>query len=145
MKKWLGGLRGAIVMVLTWTVGWALGFGGLIEAFVDPSGAIVDIWFMAMAIPGCIGGVLFSALLCLAEGRRSFDEVALARFVTWGVVTGFALGVLGIATGVGSARPLAAAAMIGTATLLGAVAAMGSALLVRLLRGNLRSSSSASA
>lgn len=84
MKKWLSGIRGTVVMILMWTVGWGLGFGGLIEAFVDPSGDIVDVWPTALAIPGFIGGVVLSALLRLAEGRRSFDEVSLARFAAWG-------------------------------------------------------------
>ena len=43
MKKWFSGIRGTVVMILLWTVGWGLGFGGLIELFVDPSGDIVDI------------------------------------------------------------------------------------------------------
>ncbi len=94
MKKSQSGRRGTVAMILLWIVGWGLGFGGLIEAFVDPSGAIGDIWLTAMAIPGFIGGAVFSALLRIAEGRRSFDEVSLARFATWGVVTGLVLGVL---------------------------------------------------
>jgi len=133
MKKWFSGIRGTVVMILLWTVGWGLGFGGLIELFVDPSGDIVDIWPTAMAIPGFIGGVVLSALLRIAEGRRSFDEVSLARFAAWGVVTSLVIGVIAIATGVASAVSLAAAAMIGITAVLGAVAAIGSAVFFRLV------------
>lgn len=135
MKKWLSGIRGSLVMTLAWTVGWGLGFGGLIEAFVDPSGRFVDIWFTVMAIPGFIGGVVFSALLRIAEGRHSFDEVSLARFATWGVVTGLVLGVLValFLPGFASAMTLTTAVMISIATALGAVAAIGSAVFFRLV------------
>ena len=86
-----------------------------------------------MAIPGFIGGVVLSALLRIAEGRRSFDEVSLARFAAWGVVTSLVIGVIAIATGVASAVSLAAAAMIGITAVLGAVAAIGSAMFFRLV------------
>ena len=131
MKKWLSGVRGTIAMIVTWTVGWGLGFGGLMELY-DPDGQIGDIWPIMLAIPGFIGGVVFSALLRIAEGRRAFDEVSLARFVTWGVVTGLVLGVLTIPAEVGDVSP-GAAGMIGIATVLSAVAAIGSAVFFRLI------------
>ena len=99
---------------------------------VDPSGDILDVWPTAMAIPGFIGGAVLSALLRIAEGRRRFDEVSLARFATWGVVTGLVLGVLAVATGVASDLSLAAPVMIGITTAPGAVAAVGSAVFFRL-------------
>jgi hypothetical protein len=133
VKGWLSGVRGTIAMTLIWTVGWGLGFGGLIELLVDPHGEIEDVWLTVMAVPGFLGGVLFCALLRLAEGRRAFDQVSLARGAIWGAMTGLVLGVLGVVTGVGSARPPAAAAMIGTAAALGAVAAIGSAIFFRLV------------
>jgi peptidoglycan/LPS O-acetylase OafA/YrhL len=131
MKKWLSGGRGTVAMVLTWTLVWGLGFGGLMELY-DPHGEIGDVWPTALAIPGFIGGVVFSALLWIAEGRRSFDEVPLIRSVMWGVVTGLVLGLLTIPAKVGDVSP-GAAGMIGIATVLGAVAAIGSAVFFRLL------------
>jgi len=131
MKKWLSGGRGTVAMVLTWTLVWGLGFGGLMELY-DPHGEIGDVWPTALAIPGFLGGVVFSALLWIAEGRRSFDEVPLIRSVMWGVVTGLVLGLLTIPAKVGDVSP-GAAGMIGIATVLGAVAAIGSAVFFRLL------------
>ncbi len=99
MKRWLIGVRGTVMMIGLWIVGWGIGFGGLMEAFVDPHGQIVDIWPAAMGFTGFIGGVVISALLRIVEGRRSFDEVSLVRFAILGAVTGLALGVLAIAIG----------------------------------------------
>lgn len=133
MKRWLTGIRGAVVMILTWTVGWGLGFGGLIEAFVDPSGAIIDIWFTAMAIPGFLGGVLFSALLRLTEGGRGFHELPLLRCAGWGALTGLVLGGLALVTVLAQAPALAATGMVALAMALGAVAGVGSARFFRLV------------
>jgi hypothetical protein len=131
MKNWLRGNRGTLAMILTWTVGWGLGFGGLMELY-DPDGKIGDVWPTALAIPGFIGGIIFSALLRIAERDRAFDEVSLARFATWGVVTGLVLGLLTIPAKVGDVSP-GAAGMIGIAAVLGTVAALGSAIFFRLI------------
>lgn len=102
MKKWLSGLRGMFVMILIWMLGWAVGFGGLIETSVDPHRELVDIWPAAMGFAGAIGGAVISALIRVAEQRRSFDQISIPRFTTWGVVTGLGLGVLAIAIGLSS-------------------------------------------
>ena len=85
MRKWLSGVRSTILMILIWTVGWGLGFGGLMELY-DSAGEIGDVWPTALAIPGFIGAAVFSALLRAAEGRRRFDEVSLVRFAASGSV-----------------------------------------------------------
>ncbi len=131
MTKWMSGTRGTVAMILTWTVGWGLGFGGLMELY-DPHGQIGDVWPTALALPGFVCGIVFSALLRIAEGRRTFDEVSLARFVTWGVVTGLVLGLLTIPAKVGDVSP-GALGMIGIATVLSVVAALGSAIFFRLI------------
>jgi hypothetical protein len=131
VRRWLSGVRGTILMILIWTVGWGLGFGGLMELY-DSAGAIGDVWPTALAIPGFIGGAVFSTLLRVAEGRRRFDEVSLVRFATWGVVTGLALGGLSIAAKVGDVSP-GAAGMTGLAIGLSVVAAIGSAVFFRLV------------
>jgi hypothetical protein len=140
MKKWLRGFRGAVVMTLTWVVGWGVGFGGLMEAFIDPHGQLVDIWPALMAFAGFIGGIVFCVLLWISSSRR-FDDVSLARIATCGVATGLILGILAVAIGLTRdiaidqpyERSVAPAVMIGITTALGAVAAIGSALFFRLL------------
>jgi hypothetical protein len=132
MKKWMSGIRGAVLMIVLWIIGWGLGFGGIMEAFIDPDGRIGDIWPTMLAIPGLIGGVLFSALLLIAERRRSFDEVPLFRFALWGAVAGIVLGLLTIPAEVGDASP-GAIGMTGIATALGLVAGIGSGVFCKLV------------
>ena len=131
MKNWLSGIGGTILMVLLWVVGWALGFGGLIEAFVDPNGDVLDIWFTAMAVPGLIGGVVFSALLRIAEGHRRFDEIPFVRMAIWGAVTGLVIGAIAMARGI--ELTLTTGQIFVITTVLGVVAAVGSALFFRLV------------
>jgi hypothetical protein len=54
------------------------------EAFVDPHGAILDMWPQTLAIVGFVGGVVFSAVLGIAERRRRFGELSIPRFSAWG-------------------------------------------------------------
>ena len=131
MKKWMSGIRGVVLMILLWIVGWGLGFGGIMEAFVDPDGKIQDVWPTLLAIPGFVGGVIFSALFLIFERGRSFNETSLVRFALWGAVTGVVIGLLTIPAEVGDVSP-GAAGMIGLATALGTVAGFGSGLFFRL-------------
>jgi hypothetical protein len=98
----------------------------------DPHGQIGDVWPTVLAIPGFIGGIVFSALLWIAEGGRRFDEVPFSRMLAWGVATGLVLGVLTIPAKVGDVSP-GALGMTGIAIVLGAVAALGSAIFFRLI------------
>ena len=125
MRKWLRRVRGVLRMGLTWAVAWAVVGGGLMEGIVDPDGKILDMWPQTLAIPGFLGGAVFSVLLGMAEGRRRFDELSLARFGALGAASGLLLGVLAIATGAASGAPLwlRAAVIIGPVTLLNAASA----------------------
>ena len=130
MNNWQSGIRGYVLMVVLWVVGWALGFGGLIEAFVDPDGKVMDIWFTSMAIPGLIGGIIFSALLALIENGRKINQVALARMALLGAFTGFLIGVIAMARGI--ELTLTTSTIFAITIILGTVAAMGSSLFFRL-------------
>ena len=131
MKKWMSGIRGAVLIIGLWVVGWGLGFGGIME-LVDSDGKIQDVWPTQLAVPGLIGGILFAALLLLAESGRSFDEVPLSRFALWGGAVGLVLGILTIPAEVGDASP-GAAGMIGIGVVLGVVAGFGSGVFCRLV------------
>jgi hypothetical protein len=121
-------------MGLTWAVGWAVVGGGLMEGIVDRHGAILDMWPQTLAIPGFLGGVAFSIVLGVAEGRRRFEELSLPRFAVWGAVAGALLGALALAAG---ALPavfplwLRAAVVIGPVTVLNAVSASASLALAK--------------
>jgi hypothetical protein len=49
-------------------------------------------WPAALAIPGFLAGVVFSLVLMVAEGRRSFDALRLPRVALWGALGGVLLG-----------------------------------------------------
>ena len=131
MKKWMSGIRGAVLMIALWVVGWGLGFGGIME-LVDPDAKIQDVWPTLLAVPGLIGGILFSGMLAFGEGGRSFDEVSWLRFALWGAATGVVIGLLTIPAEVGDVSP-GAVGMIGIATVLGMVAGFGSGVFFRLV------------
>jgi hypothetical protein len=132
MNSWMRGVRGAVVTILLWVAGWGLGFGGIMEAFIDPDGKIGDVWPTMLAIPGFIGGVVFALLLFIAERGHRFDQISLIRFATWGAATGLILGLLSIPAKVGDVSP-GALGMIGIATPLGTVAGFGSGVFFRLV------------
>jgi hypothetical protein len=86
-------------MGLIWAAGWAL-VGVLIgvtskvlpglpfwDAFFD----LFDAPLPALAIPGFVGGVLFSMVLGIAGRRRRFEELSLPRFAAWGALGGLLL------------------------------------------------------
>jgi len=98
MQWWLRRIRGAVGMGLTWAAGWAL-VGVLIgvtsrllpglpwDRFFD----VFDAPLPALAIPGFVGGVLFSVVLGIAVRRRRFEELSLARFAVLGAAGGLLL------------------------------------------------------
>ena len=131
MNKWMNGIRGGILVIVLWIIGWGLGFGGIMEAFVDPDGKIQDVWLTVLAVPGLIGGVIFAVLLVNAERGRSFDQVSLLRFALWGAVSGIVIGLLTIPAKVGDVSP-GAAGMIAIAAVLGIVAGLGTGVFFRL-------------
>ena len=96
MKRWLRRIRGAVGMGLTWAVGWVLG-GVLIgvTSLLLPNLLLWEVLFEAMdplvpllALPGFVGGAVFSAVLGIAGRRHRFDELSLPRFAAWGAVGG---------------------------------------------------------
>lgn len=125
MISWLKRIRSAVVVGLIWAIGWGFVGGAVMEGIVDPHGRIADIWPAVLGIPGFFGGILFSAVLSVAEHRRRFDELSLPRFGAWGAVAGALLTVPAIAlfgTGAGILVPL---------TVLGAASSVASLVLAR--------------
>lgn len=125
MISWLKRIRSAVVVGVIWAIGWGFVGGAIMEGIVDPHGRIADIWPAVLGIPGFFGGILFSAVLSIAERRRRFDELSLPRFGTWGAVAGALLTIPAIAlfgTGAGILVPL---------TVLGAASSTASLVLAR--------------
>jgi hypothetical protein len=131
MEKWTAGKRGAILIVVLWVIGWGLGFGGIME-LVDTDGKVQDVWLTILAVPGLIGGIVFAAILTIAERGRALTQIPLSHFLLCGAITGITLGLLTIPAKVGDVSP-GAAGMIGIGILLGVVAGIGTGVFFRLL------------
>lgn len=136
MKTWLRRIRGAIGTGLTWAIGWApVGAitGLLTAAFLDfPLGIVAGNYAQMFGVLGFVGGAIFSTVLSLAEGRRSFKELSLPRFVAWGALGGLLLGALAATAGLlGAGITTLGAVITAAATLLGAGSAAGTLVIAR--------------
>ena len=92
MKKWLRRIRGAIGMGITWAAAWfgagmAMVVGVLLITGGRPDAPIP----LVCGVFGFVGGVTFSGVLSLLEGRRRFAQMSLPRFAAWGAAAGFLL------------------------------------------------------
>jgi hypothetical protein len=88
MPKLLRVIRGAIGMGFTWAV--ALGAAGGLVRWILGIHTDAPIPILAGAF-GFVAGVTFSAILVIAERRRRFDQMSLARFAGWGAAGGLLL------------------------------------------------------
>jgi hypothetical protein len=100
--KFLKRIRGAIGMGLTWAAGWAV-FGILIgissRLFPDilPWDAFFNVFdapLPALAVPGFVGGALFSIVLGIAGRGRKFSDLSVPAFAAWGAFGGLMLSLL---------------------------------------------------
>jgi len=136
MNKWLQRIRGAIGIGLTWAAGWApIGaITGWVTAslFGFPLGVVTANYAVMFGVLGLVGGTIFSTVLSLTEGRRSFHQLSLPRFVGWGALGGLLLGGFAVGAGLlGSGLTTLGAVVAGAATLLGAGSAAGTLLIAR--------------
>lgn len=141
MKQWMKRIRGAFGMAFSWGIaGFVVGM--LIELvhniWPNPLGSAVDIWPAALAYPGFVGGLAFSAVLGIAGRRRRFDELSVLRIAAWGAAGGLIVSLVpAVMVGLGLATanvPLwrMTAAIVGPLTIGGAAAASGSLVLARM-------------
>jgi hypothetical protein len=148
VNKWVKRLRGAVGMGLTWAAGWAA-FGILIGVtskllpglpWWDAFFAVFDAPLPAFAVPGFVGGAIFSVVLGVAGRHRRFHELSLRRFTAWGALGGLMLSLVPatlVAVGLGTPRGgwvglwQFTGAIIGPLTILSAASAAGSLMLAR--------------
>ncbi len=131
MKTWLRRVRAAIGIGLTWAAAW-LGIGvvfGLAAFSFEPAALVVNA--LASAAAGFVGGVSFSAVLGLAEGRRRFDQLSLPRFASWGAAGGVLVGSLQLLVFAAIGRPPDPLFFLSIQALIGAGSAAGSLALAR--------------
>jgi hypothetical protein len=139
MKDWIRRIRGAFGMGVAWAIGWGFA-GGLIELASNlgihlPWFSLIDMWPQTLAIPGFLGGVIFSVVLRIAAGRKRFDELSVRRFGVWGAVAGAVVGGLllstGLLSGVFASVLVRATVILAPFTLLSAASASGTLALAR--------------
>ena len=101
MTTWPRRVRGAIGMGLVWAVAWALfGLAIGVASLLTPGlpwNVLFDVFdapLPTLAVPGFIGGALFSVVLGVAGRRRRFHELSMARFVAWGAAGGLLVGLV---------------------------------------------------
>lgn len=123
-------------MGLTWATGWApVGavtgwITGLALGF--PLGGIAINYAVMFGVLGFVGGTIFSTVLRITEGRRTFDQLSLPRFTVWGALGGLVLGGLSVIIGLlGPGLGMLDAVMAGVATFLGAGSAAGTLAIAR--------------
>ena len=91
MWTWLRRIRGAIGMGVMWGAVWFA--AGSVPRWVF--GVNTDAPLpLVFGFFGLIAGMVFSAVLALTEGRRSFDQMSLPRFAVWGAISGLLLSAL---------------------------------------------------
>lgn len=88
MRKWLRRVRGAIGMGFTWAA--ALSAVGSVPRWVFGINTDVPIP-LVFGVFGFFAGIIFSGILVLTEGRRTFDQMSLPRFAAWGAAGGLLL------------------------------------------------------
>jgi hypothetical protein len=151
MTTWLRRLRGAMGMGVTWAVAWAVA-GVLIgvtsvllpalpwNAFFD----VFDAPLPTLAIPGFVGGAIFSLVLGVVGRRHRFEELSVPKFAAWGAFGGLMLSLvpaLAVALGVldptGGKHDLwyETAVIAGPFIILSALSAAGSLMVARARRG----------
>lgn len=141
MSHWIKQIRNTIGMGLTWAIAWAIAgiLLGLISALIPNQflASVLDPW-IALAMPGFIGGIIFSFMLQFIEGGHKFDTMPTGRLAGCGALAGLVLGALPFLLGTPTAQLplwLLGVAIVGTTTLLSTASALGSAFLFRRYAG----------
>ena len=133
MKRSLRAMWRAVLMGLCWAVVWAP-VGVLVGLIVDPDGSKDEPWVLIGAYPGFLCGVLFYAVLAIAERRQRLQDLALTRVGAWGASAGLLVGALPFTIGDSTSRLpvwLLPAIVISSITLLSVASALSSAYVIR--------------
>ena len=102
MNTWWRRIKAGLGMGLIWAVGGA-GIGGIIEFVANfvPGLNFIDMWIPLFAIPGFVGGMIFSLVIGIAARHRKFEELSLPAFAAWGALGGVLLVALAAVIGWG--------------------------------------------
>jgi hypothetical protein len=133
MPSWLRRTRAALVTGLMWAIGWAP-MGVVTALLVDPANTMDEPWLLVFAIPGFVGGVIFSAVLANRARGRSLLELSPRLAGLWGGAAGLVTGALPFFVGepAGSISvPVLATVVMATVGTLSAMSASGSLALAQ--------------
>ena len=133
MPSWLHRIRAAVFTGLLWGGMWAP-IGILAAIVVDPTNRMDEPWLLIFAVPGFLGGVLFSAVLASRARGRSLLDLSPRRVALWGAAAGLVTGAIPFFIGepAGSIPvPLLAATVMSTVGGLSAISAAGSLVLAQ--------------
>jgi hypothetical protein len=79
--------------------------GGLVELASNLFPALpvgfIDVWIPTLALPGFLGGVIFSGGLRVAAGDRGLEGLSFPGMAAWGAGSGLLLGGLLLVMGAG--------------------------------------------
>ena len=135
MKKWLRRIRGVIGMGLTWAAVWFGAGMTLVFGLLLTTGARPDVPVpLVFGVFGFVGGVTFSGVLSLLEGRRRFAQMSLPRFAAWGAAAGLLVSVAFVLAVASAGDPAFLWNLVGLAPAFaaaGAGSAVGSLVLAR--------------
>ena len=115
---------GALAIGLAWAVAWApfaLMVGVLI---IDPDNSMDEMWPAIGAYPGFLSGVVFCAVLAMAQRGRRLGELPLSRAAAWGALSGALVGLLPFAIATPKSAGVVALGSIAAMSALSAVASV---------------------
>jgi hypothetical protein len=127
----------AAAMGVAWAVVWAPIAVLIGTTIIDPDNSMDEMWPVVGAYPGFLCGVIFLALLGLAERGRSIDQVSLSRAAAWGALAGVVVGIFPFTIGTPTSTiPLwqLGLSVIGSFTVMSALSAIASVLLARVAK-----------
>ena len=132
---WLRHLRRALSTAVTWGVLWAP-LGVVTGIIVDPSDSMDEPWIALGAYPGFLCGLVFCAVLALADGRHRLDVLRPSRAGAWGALSGLlvmTLPMTGLLGTPNTEHPLWQwrFAIVAAVVLLSSISAIGSVLLAK--------------
>ena len=122
-------LQRAALLALGWAFAWAPIALLVGITIVDPDNSMDEMWPLVGAYPGFLCGLVFSALLRIAERTKPLAHVAVSRAALWGVLSGVT--VAAIPSIVAEPRGLLSVSIIGSITLMSALSAVASVMIAR--------------
>ena len=134
--SFIGNVRRAVLLGLSWAVVWAPIAVLLGITVVDPDNSMDEMWVAIGAYPGFLCGVLFFVLLGLGRTRQKLHEVNVSLAAVLGAVSGLVVGLVPVllVTPAPETPPWLGAAAIGVITISSVLSAIASVRVARMAK-----------